>query len=427
MEKKGAHSAETRSTREFEGRKKNPRVEEKGGAVIVKKSKPECENEQAIYALLSSAREYAGATVKLDDSSVSTKKGHLFPLTSISNIQEALRHLQEHIHSKNVIHSDLKPTHILENDEHGVFFIDFGLACRQGGSEIKGFTHKWTSVDALLFETAHELDDYEALFTSALVSLQDRIPREYAIPSEPVTSSTKLWVSWKLKLMDLVCGLWEEQQTALDAVLAFVISKLLLVWTLPRHVGRKLDNKQQRDLVDASIGGLSLHLAARGDQVWNTFLSHLDRQGGEDGQEGNFTRLTIALTDPRSDFTQPSENMGEETHAQVITSRSCLRNNSYDLLPGATYWDVPSARNSFGARPAKNLTGTPRAEYDTLVVRTINTKWTYSDWKFFGSDFKDAGCSIQLLERIRGRILYLETTRNRKGVWDYLTDRKSVV
>lgn len=89
-----------------------------------------------------------------------------------------------------MIHSDLKASHILVNDD-GVFFIDFGYACGGGECEIKGFTAKWTSVDALLLETVHELDDYEAVFTSALVELKGHIiqastPSQASLQHRPV-------------------------------------------------------------------------------------------------------------------------------------------------------------------------------------------------------------------------------------------------
>lgn len=386
------------------------RVTYANGRVIVLKSAAECKNEQEIYGILLSQTEerdklYEDASVDTERNTVSTKQGACVKLTEIKVIQEVLRCLQRQLHDNDVIHADLKSSHILKDDNDLYFFIDFGYAISRQGhrfnlQEAKGYTAKWTSFDAILRGTVHELDDYEAILTIALFDLQ--VPN---LPAEPAASSNSLksWAVWKLQLIDAIYLLFEQQHT-LNPVVAFVVQKLMLVWTLPR-ISRKLDNSEKAMLVDANN---TISASQHAEDVRNAFLTHLGRKG-----KSKDDRVDIALTSAREESLTQSQH-GEHIQQVQVLHRVQKLNQIAMACPNVVYWKEQRDRAALGM-PSTPSTGLDRnfAEYDTLIYAVGQGKWVYdADWKCFG----EGEFNVKLLKNIGGKYLYLETTDNIKHV-----------
>jgi serine/threonine protein kinase len=102
-----------------------------------------------------------------------------------------------------VIHGDLKPAHIRVNAQNKIVFIDFGCSVFNQLGSIKGFTVKYTSLDALIRRTAHPLDDLEAVLMAAAESWA-LLPTQPEQPAPPAYPNRKKWLRWKVEWMDNV-------------------------------------------------------------------------------------------------------------------------------------------------------------------------------------------------------------------------------
>lgn len=178
--------------------------------------------ERNAYSLLGFYPEYQAARVGAD--CMLTPSAPMFDLRDEAACIQAAEAVQK-IHRAGVIHGDIKPVHIRVLNG-SVFLIDFGSSQTRVLALCAGYTSIFASVDLLVLKTVHFLDDYEALFVSALLC---NFPK--MIPRAPTNKhSVKAWLSWKLSLMESVASYKTE-----DAYLAFLISTLSTIWSMPRN------------------------------------------------------------------------------------------------------------------------------------------------------------------------------------------------
>lgn len=394
--------------------------------VLVTKDRHECANEKHIYEVLKEKCADVYGDVEVSENKVLTREGEPCQLTSIPKIRAVLRSMQTQLHDNGVLHGDLKPEHILESKFLQVpFFIDFGcsLIITEGKlQEVRGFTTKWASLDLLVRSTAHELDDYEAVLTVALVHLGEA--RKFTLPPHPNRKSVKSWSAWKLQMMEQVFAYYlqlletAEGTTQEDATqqagqtespeqaLAWVVHELLFVWTLPRDC-KRLSQEQRADLVDPMfIFQLDIHV----EDIRGKFSSHL-------GSAKGLKSVHLSGQRDKGSATEEVESRGI-SHA--------LKNKEVSECPNVTLWKFPLPRPSEGWDSKETLEhGEPVhiswAEYGTLLVYgndifdeakqhgEAGQLWDYGEaWDSFGA----GEFGVKLIKRIGGKYLCLESTRD---------------
>jgi serine/threonine protein kinase len=126
---------------------------------VCKKTPEETKKESQARERLKSREEYKG--VEFSGNCIIMPKYQIFALDSVSACKQALSALR-HLHVAGVIHGDISPPHVRACDGK-VVFIDFGCSGFQPLEESIGVTRSFASVDRLVYNDLHPLDDYEGL------------------------------------------------------------------------------------------------------------------------------------------------------------------------------------------------------------------------------------------------------------------------
>jgi hypothetical protein len=238
---------------EKKGRGKRTTWTEKGMCHVQKKP-AELIAEDRAYQKLRHLPEYKFASV--NENSVCTPVADLLPLNDDA-VLPALNALRR-VHLAGVIHGDLKNDHV-RTGVQGVFFIDFECSQDTLLGQADAYTPCFASLDLLVKGTVHPLDDYEALFMSALVVMGTELP-----PRPPNNESIKAWLQWKVAIM----------QAVLDAALVqqhMVLCGLLNVWTTPRR------NAWPTDEDHARFVSSTFDVDEQREALWTAFSQRLTR------------------------------------------------------------------------------------------------------------------------------------------------------
>lgn len=231
---------------ENERQRPQTRVQRDGYELVVLHKQPaEIANEAQACARLKHLPEYELIEVCAEARSVGTPFGTVFRLTTVDRLLQALDALRK-IHLCGVIHSDLKEEHLLERQGQ-LFFIDFAFAVFEPGATNVGYSYFFASAPMLKLHEVHPLDDYEALFMSALSEIDYATPEQWTwFPPYPDQRAPRSeWVRWKRELVEYVLTRLRtdaaaaaeatEPELSLDASLAAAAYRgLMMVWEMPR-------------------------------------------------------------------------------------------------------------------------------------------------------------------------------------------------
>lgn len=298
------------------------RGEQKGATYEIAKTPEELEREKKAYAAL--GPEYGGL---VRDDKVVTTFGHEYKFKTREDVHKVLDEVAS-MHSKKVVHGDLKGSHILTAQGRDVFFIDFGFA-RVGEDAVLQqtleVTPKFTSMDRIIGGEIHPLDDYEAVLLVAFGQFAHSLSAK-TLPEEPkkyllnprgnpqelkLNFSAKDWLRYKIKLMQAVYVLAQKADT--EAQLKHVCKMLVVVWVLPR-TKRWLRADEHQLILGASTFNVMQHRS----RIWDEFRARLTRADGKKRPDGSTTfiaRPDIPLgAAPRASDLQES---GEEVLQDV--------------------------------------------------------------------------------------------------------------
>lgn len=266
--------------------------------VEVDKSTDELQQERSAYERLKLLDEYKGARV--GSRFVSTPFAPEFPLKGKDAVLLAFASLRR-LHVAKVIHGDLKNEHVRENAQ-GVFFIDFGCSRLTPLQEATGNTSIFASLDVLLRNTVHPLDDYEALLVAALYSsdaakILPKPPasrRVVAKQSEEKESlgGPKSWLQWKVAVMHVVYA----HRSSQDPLILYLVGVLMRVWTTPREVAWLNDTVH-----DAIVADTPFDADAHRERLWKVFKSMLSRtrlSGGVKVSHWRLRELSFTCSNP---------------------------------------------------------------------------------------------------------------------------------